>query len=96
MLRGWRIRLVDGWKEAHRWSSIRFLALGGAAQLALVTTPQRVLDYAPAWALQGLSILSIGCIFLAGAGRLTQVEKVPCPSPTSSPASPGSSSAPQP
>lgn len=77
MLGGWRIRLVDGWKQAHRWSSMRFLALGGAAQLALVTTPQRVLDYAPGWVLQSLSVLSIACVFLAGAGRLTKVEKAP-------------------
>lgn len=69
------LHLVDKWKEAHRWSSIRFLALGGAAQLALVTTPQRVLDYAPGWALQGLSVLSLACIFLAGVGRITTTEK---------------------
>jgi len=74
MLGGWRIRLVDDWKQAHRWSSVRFLALGGAAQAAL-QAPAAVLQYAPQWALQALSILSIACIFLAVGGRLTQVEK---------------------
>ena len=76
MLNGWRIRLVDDWKQAHRWSSMRFLAIGGAAQLALATVPQRVLDYAPGWALQALSVTSLACVFLAGVGRLTNVEKV--------------------
>lgn len=92
MFTNWRPHLVEDWKQAHRWSSMRFLALGGAAQAALQFAPQRVLDYAPGWALQGLSILTLACIFLAGAGRLTKLEKVPCPSQTSSPASPGSSS----
>ena len=77
MLGGLRVSRVDGWKQAPRWSSMRFLALGGAAQLALVTTPQRVLDYAPGWALQAMSVLSLACIFLAGLGRVTKVEKAP-------------------
>lgn len=91
---GMRLRLVDKWHEAYRWSSMRFLAAGGVAQLALSTAPQRVLDYAPQWALQALSIFSLGCILLAGLGRITTTEKPSCPSPTSSPASPGSSSPP--
>ena len=75
MLNGLRIRLVDDWKQAHRWSSMRFLAIGGAAALVLKTTPDSVLAYAPGWMLQGLSIVSIASFFLAGLGRVTQVEK---------------------
>ncbi len=80
-----RLRLVDGWRHAHQWSSMRFLALGGATQFALQTAPQRVLDNAPGWALQGLAAFSLLCIVLAGLGRVTSLEKPPCPpSPPSS------------
>jgi hypothetical protein len=89
---GMKLRLIEDWHHAYRWSSMRFLAAGGTAQLALATAPQRVLDYAPQWALQGLSAFSLACILLAGLGRITTTEKPACPSPTSSPVSPGSSS----
>ena len=89
---GMKLRLIEDWHHAYRWSSMRFLALGGACQFTLATAPDRVLDYVPYWATQALSVFSLGCILAAGIGRITTTEKPQCPLPTSSPVSPGSSS----
>jgi len=71
----YRVRLVDGAHEAWRWSSMRFLALGMAAQGAVVTCPAQVAQHVPEVVWQALSCFALLCIFLAGAGRITHVEK---------------------
>jgi 1,4-dihydroxy-2-naphthoyl-CoA synthase len=77
---GMRLYLIDNWHHAWRWSSIRFIALGGVTQMALQTMPDRVLAFVPGWALQGLSMFSLACILAAGLGRITTTEKPVCPS----------------
>jgi len=77
---GMRLYLIDNWHHAWRWSSIRFIALGGVTQTALLTTPGAVLQYVPQWVLQGLSVFSLACILAAGLGRITTTEKPVCPS----------------
>ena len=79
MFVGLRVSLIDNWAHAWRWSSMRALAVGGVTQTALMAAPQRLLDYAPGWMLQGLSVFSLGCILAAGIGRVTVVEKPACP-----------------
>jgi hypothetical protein len=75
-----KLRLIDNWHRAWRWSSIRFLALGGVTQAALLTTPATVLQYVPQWALQGLAVFSLACVLAAGLGRITTTtEKSSCP-----------------
>lgn len=71
----YRVRLVEDAKQAWRWSSIRFLALGGVVQGALVSAPATITQYVPDWLLRGLATFSLICIILAGVGRMTQVEK---------------------
>src|SRR4051812_37635827 len=70
-----RLRLIEDWHRSWRWSSMRFLALGGAAQVALIGAPGRVLDHTPEWVLQSLSVLSLACVLLAAAGRVTVLEQ---------------------
>ena len=53
---------------------MRLLAIGGAVQTALLTFPDRTLQYIPQWALQGLAIFSLACVILAGVGRVTTTE----------------------
>lgn len=69
------LRPVDDIQHAWKWSSVRFMAAGAAAQLTLVGAPQRVLDYAPPWTLTALSIASLICMLLGLGGRLTTTEK---------------------
>jgi len=69
-----RLKLVDDWRHAWRWSSMRFLGLGGTIQLAIVAAPDKVTEHVPEWVMQGLSTFALACIVLAGAGRMTKVE----------------------
>lgn len=69
-----KVRLIDDWHQSWRWSSMRFLALGGAIQAALLA-PDRILQYIPTWVLQTASTVSFVCLIAAGLGRVTIVEK---------------------
>jgi hypothetical protein len=69
-----RLRLIEDWKQAHKWSSMRFLALSAALQGAL-QAPAYITQYLPQWVLQWTSIASFVCLFLAGLGRITTLEK---------------------
>lgn len=82
-----RLKLIKDWKQAHKWSSIRFLAAAGALQAAL-QAPSYVTQYLPQWVLQWASTASFACLFLAAFGRITKVEKVDVQHPD--PANPGS------
>lgn len=75
MLAALRLRLVTDWKQAWKWSSIRFLALGGAAQGTVIGCPAQVAQHIPEWVWTALSEFSLACIFLAAAGRITTTEK---------------------
>lgn len=68
-------RLVDDAHRAWKWSSMRFLALGGVIQGAIVTTPDAVKEHVPEWVLQGMSVFALFCIIAAGVGRITTTEK---------------------
>lgn len=70
-----RLRLIDGWHHAWKFSSIRFLALGAACQTAVITTPPQIAAHIDEHVWQGLSYFSLACIVLAGAGRITTTEK---------------------
>lgn len=69
-----RLRPVDDVRHAWKWSSVRFMAAGAAAQGTLTLAPQRVLDYAPDWVLSALSVVSLLCILLGLVGRVTTTE----------------------
>lgn len=66
-----RRRLADDAHEAWRWGSMRFLALGGVVQAALLTTPDAVKDHVPEWVLQGMASFSLFCVVAAGVSRIT-------------------------
>ena len=70
-----RLRLIDDSNKAWKFSSMRFLAVGGAIQGALQAAPGSVTQYVPQWALQAAGTISFACIIMAGLGRLTVVEK---------------------
>ena len=68
------MRLVEGWHRAYKWSSMRFMALGGVAQATVIACPATIAQHVPEWIFQGLSIFSVVCIFCAMAGRITTTE----------------------
>ena len=70
-------RLVDDAHEAWKWGSMRFLALGGACELAVKTTPDKVAQYAPSWLMSSLSTVAIVCLVLAGVSRVTVKDGAP-------------------
>jgi len=75
-----RLRLNNDWREAHKWSSMRFLALSAALQSAL-QAPAYITQYLPQWVLQWTSVASFACLFLAALGRVTTMEKKDVQSP---------------
>lgn len=70
-----RLRLINDWRQAHKWSSMRLIALGAACQTAVITTPPQVAQHISEKVWQGLSYFSLACIVLAAAGRITTTEK---------------------
>ena len=69
-----RLRLIDGWQHCWKWSSIRFLMVGGAIQTGLLAFPDKLLQYVPNWVLSALSVFALACVIAAGIGRVTTVE----------------------
>lgn len=53
---------------------MRLIAVGAAVQGVIVTTPDKVMQYVPGWATQGLSIFALGCMLAAAIGRVTTTE----------------------
>lgn len=47
---------------------MRFLAVGGAIQGAMVAMPAAVSDHLPGWVMQAGSTISFLCLVLAGLG----------------------------
>lgn len=70
-----RLRVITDWRHAWKWSSMRFLALGGVIQGAIITTPDAVKEHVPEWVMQGMSCFALFCVIAAGVGRITTVEK---------------------
>jgi hypothetical protein len=70
-----KLRLVDDWHQAWKWSSIRLMGLSGTAELALrffKDLPTEVTQFIDP---KVLSYIATGAFVLAFLGRLTQVEK---------------------
>ena len=68
------MRLIDDWRRAWKWSSVRFIALGATVQTSVVTCPAQVAQHVPEWVWQGLSVFSLVCMLAAAAGRVTTTE----------------------
>jgi hypothetical protein len=54
-----RLRVITDWRHAWKWSSMRFLALGGVIQGAIITTPDAVKEHVPEWVMQGMSCFAL-------------------------------------
>lgn len=67
-----KLRFIDDWKQAWRWSSVRLIALSAALQTALLAFPLK--DYVPLWIVQGLATAILAVTLLAAAGRVTTTE----------------------
>lgn len=74
MLEGLKLRLIDDWRKAWKFSSMRCIALGAACQGAVVATPYQVAQYVPHWVWSSLSVFSLFCLIAAGVGRVTTTE----------------------
>lgn len=75
MFEGYKLKLIADWRNAWRWSSIRFLAAGGVVQGALLAFPTQLQQYLPPWLLTGLSEFALFCIIAGGVGRITTMER---------------------
>ncbi len=74
MFGGTKLRLVDDWHQAWRWSSIRFLAVGGVVQTSLLSFPGALQQYLPPKVLSGLAMFALFCLIGGGVGRITTIE----------------------
>lgn len=65
-------RLTDDAHECWKWGSMRFLALGGAVQGAVMTADRTGLStHLPEWMLSTASGLAFVCLICAGVSRVT-------------------------
>lgn len=65
-------RLTNDAHEAWKWGSIRFLALGGSLQGAVVAADRTGLSaHLPAWMLSAASGGAFVCLICAGVSRVT-------------------------
>lgn len=71
---GLQLKLIYDWKQAWRWSSMRFLAAGGVIQGSLLAFPTQLQQYLPPWLLSGLAEFALFCVIAGGIGRITRVE----------------------
>lgn len=78
-----RLRLIDDWKRAWRWSSVRLLAIAVAVQTTLLAFPLK--DYVPQWIISTLATAALLITLAAGLGRITTTE--PANEPQSPPPS---------
>lgn len=68
-----RLRLIDDWHQAWRWSSVRLIAVSGAMQAALLAFPLK--DYVPGWIVSSLATATLFITLAAAAGRVLTTEK---------------------
>lgn len=66
-----RRRLVADVRQAWKWGSIRFIALGAAVEAVLGGMPRRMADSLPDWVMQSLSGFALLCLLAAGIARIT-------------------------
>jgi hypothetical protein len=59
---------VADWRRCWRSTPMRFLAVGGAIQGAMVTMPAAVSEHLPEWVLEAGSIIAFICLVMAGLG----------------------------
>lgn len=71
------LHLIPDWKQAWKWSSVRFLAVGGVVQGSLLAFPVQLTQYLPPWLLSGASMFALACVVLGGIGRITTTEAPP-------------------
>lgn len=64
-------RLSDDAHKAWTFGSMRFLALGGTIQTAVVTCPAAVAQHVPEWIWQAMSTFSLFCMVAAAYCRVT-------------------------
>jgi hypothetical protein len=65
-------RLTDDAHEAWKWGSMRFLALGGSMQAAVLAADRTGLSvHLPAWMLSAASGGAFVCLIAAGVSRVT-------------------------
>lgn len=69
-----QLHLIPDWQHAWRWSSVRLIALGATVQTALLAFPGELQTYLPPGTLKYGSLFALGCMILAGAGRVTTTE----------------------
>lgn len=75
MFGGLKLRLVDDYRKAWRFSSIRCLAVAGSCQAAVVASDR--LGYSqhiPGWVLSTLSTFALLGTIAAGVGRITTTD----------------------
>ena len=70
-----QLRLIPDWQHAWKWSSIRFLAIGGAVQTTLLAFPSQLQQYLDPAVLKYGSEFALLCMFLGAIGRITTTEK---------------------
>ncbi len=75
MLGGLKLRLIDDYHKAWRFSSMRFMALGVSCQGAVVTSDRLgISQHVAPWVLSALSTSALACMVAAGLGRITTTE----------------------
>lgn len=69
-----RLRLIDDWHLAWKWSSVRLVAASVAIQTALLAFPDKLAQYVPQPVLSTLATIALLVTVLAGVGRITTTE----------------------
>lgn len=80
-----RLRLINDWHQAWRWSSIRLMAVSGVLQAVLLAFPEKMAQYVPYWVMSTLATTSLAILLLAGFARITKVENLNVPEPPAPP-----------
>lgn len=73
-LRRVNVRLVDDWHRSWRWSSMRILAVAGAAEIALAKCPESVCSHVPEWIMSTLSTFVLLAPMIAMGARITTTD----------------------
>lgn len=75
MFGGIKLRLVDDYHKAWKWSSVRCLLIAGSCQAAVVASDRMgYSQHIPAWVLSALSTFALLGTIAAGVGRITTID----------------------
>lgn len=70
-----RLRLIDDYHKAWKFSSMRFLAIGAACQAAVMGADRiGYSQHVPDWVLSTLSTIAVFSTLFAALGRVTTTE----------------------